>query len=161
MRPFLEPSDESRLEVRRAHRGSGHDAAPAGRLGARWRSETSWRRWKRARERRVWPTWIVAKESGDGLGFTDTKYFGQGRADVSLEEVEIGWMLTPAFSGQACATEAARAVRGEAFERLRLESIVAVHHPANASSGRIMEKLGMGSSATSSPATCGRLAFIA
>ena len=105
--------------------------------------------------------WIVAKVSGDGLGFTDTKYFGQGCADVSLEEVEIGWMLTPAFSGQGCATEAARAVRGEAFERLRLESIVAVHHPANASSGRIMEKLGMGSSATSSPATCGRLAFIA
>ncbi len=107
----------------------------------------------RAREHGFGRRWIVAKENGDGLGFTDTKYFGQGCADVSLEEVEIGWMLTPAFSGQACATEAARAVRGEAFERLRLESIVAVHHPANASSGRIMEKLGMGSSATSSPAT--------
>jgi RimJ/RimL family protein N-acetyltransferase len=42
----------------------------------------------------------VAKEKGAGLGFTDTKYFGQGCDDVSPLEVEIGWMLTPAFWGR-------------------------------------------------------------
>ena len=38
--------------------------------------------------------WIVHKESGAGLGFTETKYFGESCADVSPAEVEIGWMLT-------------------------------------------------------------------
>jgi RimJ/RimL family protein N-acetyltransferase len=86
---------------------------------------------------------IVAKENGAGLGFTDTKYFGESCEDVLPEDVEIGWMLFPATWGRGYATEAGRAVRDEAFERLALESIVAVHHPANAVSGRIMEKLGM------------------
>lgn len=87
--------------------------------------------------------WIVAKDSGRGLGFTETKYFGQSCEDVSPDEVEIGWMLTPGAWGQGYGTEAGSAIRDEAFDRLELESIVAVHHPANAASRRIMEKLGM------------------
>jgi len=89
--------------------------------------------------------WIVAKESGAGLGlgFTDTKYFGQSCDDVSPDEIEIGWMLTPRVWSQGYATEAGRAIRDEAFERLKLETIVAVHHPANTASGRVMKKLGM------------------
>jgi [ribosomal protein S5]-alanine N-acetyltransferase len=87
--------------------------------------------------------WIVAKESRAGMGFTETKYFGAGYDEVSPDEVEIGWMLTPAAWGQGYATEAGSAVRDEAFERLNLDSIVAEHHPANAASGRVMEKLGM------------------
>ncbi len=87
--------------------------------------------------------WLVAKESGAGLGFTDTKYFGQSCEDVSSDEIEIGWMLSPDAWGHGFATEAARAIRDEAFDRLKLESIVAVHHPANRASGRIMDKLGM------------------
>jgi RimJ/RimL family protein N-acetyltransferase len=87
--------------------------------------------------------WVVAKANGAGLGFTETKYFGRSCDDVSPDEVEIGWMLTPSVWGQGYATEAGSAVRDEAFDRLGLESIVAVHHPENAASGRIMEKLGM------------------
>lgn len=87
--------------------------------------------------------WIVAKANGAGLGFTETKYFGQSCDDVSPDEVEIGWMITPSAWGKGYATEAGGAVRDEAFDRLELESIVAVHHPENAASGRIMEKLGM------------------
>ena len=87
--------------------------------------------------------WIVAKANGAGLGFTESKHFGEGCDDVSPDEVEIGWMLTPSAWGQGYATEAGGAVRDEAFERLRLDSIVAVHHPENAASGRVMEKLGM------------------
>jgi RimJ/RimL family protein N-acetyltransferase len=87
--------------------------------------------------------WILAKANGAGLGFTETKYFGQSCDDVSPDEVEIGWMLMPSVWGQGYATEAGSAVRDEAFDRLELESIVAVHHPENAASGRIMEKLGM------------------
>jgi Acetyltransferase (GNAT) domain len=45
--------------------------------------------------------------------------------------------------GHGYATEAGRAVRDEAFERLELDSIVAVYHPENGPSGRVMGKLGM------------------
>jgi RimJ/RimL family protein N-acetyltransferase len=87
--------------------------------------------------------WIVAKETGAGVGFTDTKHFGDSCDEISPDEIEIGWMLTPLAWGQGYATEAGYAVRDEGFERLELPSIVAVHHPANTASGRIMEKLGM------------------
>jgi RimJ/RimL family protein N-acetyltransferase len=60
-----------------------------------------------------------------------------------LTSWEIGWMLTRSAWGHGYATEAGAAVRDEAFVSLELESIVAVHHPANPASGRIMEKLGM------------------
>ena len=52
-------------------------------------------------------------------------------------------MLLPEVWGRGYATEAGVAVRDEAFVRLELDSIIAVHHPANSASGRIMEKLGM------------------
>jgi RimJ/RimL family protein N-acetyltransferase len=52
-------------------------------------------------------------------------------------------MVAPSAWGHGYATEAGSAIRDEAFERLRLESIVAVHHPANAASRRVIEKLGM------------------
>ena len=97
----------------------------------------------RLRERGFGRRWIVDKETGAGLGFTETKYFGAGFDDVSPAEVEIGWMLTPRVWGRGYATEAGAAVRDEAFVRLELESIVAGHHPANSASGRVIEKLGM------------------
>jgi RimJ/RimL family protein N-acetyltransferase len=87
--------------------------------------------------------WVVSKETGAGLGFVDTKLFGPSCDDVSPDEVEIGWMITPSAWGQGYATEAGTAIRDEAFERLGLESIVAVHHPGNTASRRVIEKLGM------------------
>jgi RimJ/RimL family protein N-acetyltransferase len=87
--------------------------------------------------------WVVSKETGSGLGFTEVKHFGSSCAEVSPDEVEIGWMLTPSAWGRGYGTEAGRAARDEAFELLPLESLVAVHHPENAASARIMEKLGM------------------
>jgi RimJ/RimL family protein N-acetyltransferase len=95
------------------------------------------------RERGVGRLWIVAKENGAELGFTEAKYFGESCDDVSPDEVEIGWMLTPSAWGRGYGTEAGQAIRDEAFERLGLESLVAEHHPENTASGRIMEKLGM------------------
>jgi RimJ/RimL family protein N-acetyltransferase len=97
----------------------------------------------RAREHGFGRRWIVAKDGAAGLGFTETKLFGASCEGVAPDEVEIGWMLTPIAWGRGYATEAGRAVRDEAFERLGLESIVAVHHPENVASGRVMQKLGM------------------
>lgn len=39
--------------------------------------------------------WLVSRATGAGLGFVDTKYFGNSCEEVSPDEVEIGWMLTP------------------------------------------------------------------
>jgi RimJ/RimL family protein N-acetyltransferase len=87
--------------------------------------------------------WIIGKEAGAGLGFVETKHFGRSCDEVSPDEVEIGWMITRSAWGHGYATEAGAAIRDEAFERMGFESIVAVHHPENAASPRIMEKLGM------------------
>ena len=95
------------------------------------------------RERGFGKRWLVSKERGTGLGFVDTTTFGPGWGDVAPDAIEIGWMLTPSAWGRGYATEAARAIRDEAFERLALDSLLAGYHPENTASGRIMEKLGM------------------
>ena len=146
-RLLLEPVDESRLEEFVALTADP-ETMRYWALGGPFTREVAERNFAaslaRLREHGFGRRWIVARETGAGLGFTDTKYFGQSCKDVSPDEVEIGWMLMPSAWGQGYATEAGRAVRDEAFDRLELESIVAVHHPANAASGRVMEKLGMG-----------------
>jgi RimJ/RimL family protein N-acetyltransferase len=145
-RLLLEPLDASRLEdfvALTADPDTMRYWAP----GGPFRREAAERNFAaslaRVQEHGFGRRWIVAKKNHAGLGFTDTKYFGESCDDVSPEEVELGWMLTPAAWGQGYATEAGGAVRDEAFDRLKLESVVAVHHPANAASGRLMEKLGM------------------
>jgi RimJ/RimL family protein N-acetyltransferase len=56
---------------------------------------------------------------------------------------EIGWRLDSAVWGRGYATEAARAAREDAFERLRLDELISIIHPDNARSRRVAEKLGM------------------
>lgn len=145
-RLVLEPLDASRLEDFVALTADP-DAMRYWAPGGPFRREVAERNFAlslaRVRERGFGRRWIVAKENGAGLGLTETKHFGPSCEGVLPDEVEIGWMLTPSAWGQGYATEAGRAVRDEAFDRLELESIVAVHHPANIASGRVLEKLGM------------------
>jgi RimJ/RimL family protein N-acetyltransferase len=86
---------------------------------------------------------VVSKETGRWIGFVDTTYVGPGCGDVPATDVEIGWMLTPSAWGHGYATEAGRAIRDEAFGEIGLDNIIAMHHPDNVASGRIIEKLGM------------------
>lgn len=58
-------------------------------------------------------------------------------------EVEVGWRMAPDRRGRGYATEAGRASLAAGFDGLGLERIVAVTHPGNAASRRVMEKLGM------------------
>jgi ribosomal-protein-alanine N-acetyltransferase len=58
-------------------------------------------------------------------------------------ETEIGWWLGRAWWGRGLATEAARTVLLDGFERAGLERIVAVAMAANRASLHVMEKLGM------------------
>jgi RimJ/RimL family protein N-acetyltransferase len=58
-------------------------------------------------------------------------------------DVEVGWRMAPDRRGRGYATEAGRAALAAGFGALGLERIVAVAHPANVASRRVMEKLGM------------------
>ena len=62
---------------------------------------------------------------------------------ANTPDIEIGWWLARSYWGRGLATEAARAVLRDGFERAGLERIVAVAHPGNRASRRVMEKLGM------------------
>lgn len=55
---------------------------------------------------------------------------------------ELGFHLRPAYWGQGLATEAGRAAVAYAFERLGAAALFAGHHPANATSRAVLEKLG-------------------
>ena len=57
--------------------------------------------------------------------------------------VEIGWRIAPAHQRRGYAREAARMVLRFGFQQLRLPEIVAFTIPANVSSLRLMESLGM------------------
>ena len=58
-------------------------------------------------------------------------------------EIEVGYAVGKSFWGKGYATEAATRFLDYAFEKLRLEKVVAVTRPENAASRRVMEKIGM------------------
>ena len=55
---------------------------------------------------------------------------------------ELGFHLRPAYWGRGLAVEAGRAVVGFAFAALRAQGLFAGHHPANAASRVVLERLG-------------------
>jgi [ribosomal protein S5]-alanine N-acetyltransferase len=57
--------------------------------------------------------------------------------------IEIGYRYVRAAWGQGVATEAARAVLDHGFGTLAIDPIVAVAHPDNRGSRRVLEKIGL------------------
>jgi RimJ/RimL family protein N-acetyltransferase len=57
--------------------------------------------------------------------------------------LEIGWRLHPDFWHQGYATEAARRMAAFAFQSLQAKELLAVRHPENEASARVMDRLGM------------------
>lgn len=55
---------------------------------------------------------------------------------------ELGFHLLPAFWGQGLAVEAGHALIAYAFDSIGAKALFAGHHPANAASRRVLEKLG-------------------
>jgi RimJ/RimL family protein N-acetyltransferase len=71
---------------------------------------------------------------------------GLSRSDFDegiVPGVEVAWRLAFDHWGNGYATEAARAVIGDGFGRLGLDSIVGVTTPGNLRSRRVMDRLGM------------------
>ena len=55
---------------------------------------------------------------------------------------ELGFHLLPKYWGQGLASEAARAIIHFAFETFGAKGLTAGHHPENANSKKVLEKLG-------------------
>jgi len=82
--------------------------------------------------------WKLLPNEGDRLiGFCGLQPLPE------TDEIEIGWWLARACWGRGLATEAARAVLRDGFERAGLQRIVAIAQPANTASIGIMRKLEM------------------
>ena len=58
-------------------------------------------------------------------------------------QAELGWVLDPAHTGQGYATEAIRRLLSYCFTELGVRRVVATSFLANATSRRLMERLGM------------------
>jgi len=82
-----------------------------------------------------WPTFLLA--DGAHAGCAGLRSY---RPDERI--YELGFHLRPAYWGQGLATEAGEAVVAFGFERLGAAALFAGHHPANATSRRVLEKLG-------------------
>ncbi len=59
------------------------------------------------------------------------------------DEIEIGYLFSPSYWGRGLGTEVARACIELGFGQLDAPSLVAITHPDNRASRRVMEKAGM------------------
>jgi [ribosomal protein S5]-alanine N-acetyltransferase len=82
-----------------------------------------------------WP--IFSLETGDLVGCC-----GFRPHDLEHGAFELGFHLRPVYWGQKYALEAGAAVLEYTFSHLKACEIVAGHHPQNAASRKVLERLG-------------------
>jgi RimJ/RimL family protein N-acetyltransferase len=93
------------------------------------------RSWE-ARDDETWGEWVVCeKGSNELVGICSLGFFET--------EVEVAYMLAPAYWGCGYATEAATACLAYSFQTLQLDHIIGVTQEANRGSQHVLEKLGM------------------
>jgi len=93
------------------------------------------------------------KEHWDKYGYGNWGILPDGEKQIAgwaglqflpdLDETEVGYLLDKPFWGRGFATEAAGASLGFGFEQCNLEHIIALVHPENLASRRVIEKCGM------------------
>lgn len=81
--------------------------------------------------------WIVYRDGTDAAGFAGL------RLSAWCDAPELLFGLLPAHWGQGLATEAARAVIDDGFDRLGLNAIVAATDTPNVASARVLDRVGM------------------
>jgi ribosomal-protein-alanine N-acetyltransferase len=91
-------------------------------------------------ERLGYGLWAVEdKETGEFLGNV-----GPTLQQVDgVDEVELGWSITPTRVRQGIASEAAAACRDDCFTRLDLPYVIALVRPENTPSRGVAERIGM------------------
>jgi len=107
------------------------------------------------RVKRCWAAWgtswwaFIELKGGRIAGAGCIQYLRREKAvPADLESLrgnplEIGWRLHPDFWHQGLATEAASRMAAFAFESLDAPELLAVRHPDNTDSERVMDRLGM------------------
>jgi ribosomal-protein-alanine N-acetyltransferase len=80
---------------------------------------------------------IVPDGEAEIIGWAGLQYLPE------LSETEIGFLLDRPFWGKGYATEAAMASLEFGFSRFRLDHIIALVHPENLASQRVIEKCGL------------------
>ncbi len=80
---------------------------------------------------------VVPIDDNKIIGWVGLQYLPE------LDETEVGFLLDRPYWGRGFATEAAQASLGYGFKNLRLEHIIALIHPDNLASKRVVEKCGM------------------
>lgn len=117
-----------------------HIGRPTGGTGERTRedAEAMFERLLQRGRTRPYAMWALTERHEDELiGWC-------GMQDLpGSDNVEIGWILDSRYWGRGYATEAAHAVLVYGFERVSLETIVAVALPENVKSTNVMRRLGM------------------
>lgn len=110
-----------------------------GRVSSREQVDEAMRRLPRAYS--LYPglgTWrALRRDNGDFVGWFALKYIPH------TAEVEVGYRLRYGAWGQGFATEGARELLRYGFEDLGLYRIVGVTHPDNATSQRVLRKIGL------------------
>ena len=84
---------------------------------------------------------VLDAETGRWLGFVDICFVGPGKG-CRRDDVEIEYFLMPFAWGRGIATEAAGAVRDDAFARAGIQELLGRFRVENVASGRVLEKLG-------------------
>lgn len=82
-----------------------------------------------------WPVFLL--ENGTFAGCCGLRPYKIGK-----QIFELGFHFLPQFWGTGLATEAAQTVINYTFGPLQLKGLFAGHHPENAASKRVLEKLG-------------------
>lgn len=89
----------------------------------------------RAHRVQYWPFFLL--RSGEHVGCGGLRPY-----DLDQGIYELGFHLRPAYWGQGLAIEVGRAIITFGFDALHAAALFAGHHPANAPSQRVLEKLG-------------------
>jgi RimJ/RimL family protein N-acetyltransferase len=84
---------------------------------------------------------IIESATDRWLGFVELSLVGPGKGSRD-DDVEIGYFVEPARWGEGIATEAALAVRDDAFERCGLEELIGRCRVENLASARVLAKVG-------------------
>ena len=89
--------------------------------------------------------WAVQTQESDApgafIGFVGVAY--PAFLPELAERPELGWRLVRSAWGHGYASEAAAAVRDDAFSRLGLSELISIIHPDNQRSQRLAARLGM------------------
>lgn len=80
---------------------------------------------------------VIEKTSGRLFGFCGVRYMEEEEA------FDLGYRFAQDMWGKGYATEASEEVLRNAFEDLKLDSVIGRAHKANIASIRVLEKLGM------------------